>query len=533
MAPLLDIQDLSISFRNNGAEVKAVRSLNLQLEKGQCMALVGESGSGKSVTAQAVMGLLASNSSVRVSGNLSFAGMDMLAATQDELRSIRGKRIGMIFQEPQSALNPLHTVEKQIAESLLVHGQVRKKQARNRVIELLEMVRIPDPESKLKSYPHQLSGGQRQRVMIAMALANKPDLLIADEPTTALDMTVQARILELLTSLRKELGMAMLLITHDLKIVRNHSDYLAVMQNGVVVEEEATQQIFASGSHEYTRLLLGTELPECPQPQTGGEVLLETSDLTVDFALPGRLTLRSPRLWESRSFRAVDCVSIEVRKGRNLAIVGESGSGKSTFAQAVLGLAQFKGVIRFNGRDVSTLNKQGMKNVRRGMQPVFQDPFASLNPRMSILDIVTEGLRVHNIGDCDSRAEEAANVLDEVGLSPDMLIRYPHELSGGQRQRVAVARALIMRPELIILDEPTSALDKPVQIQMVSLLARLGKEYGVTYIFITHDMSLVKALCHDVIVFNKGGVVEQGGVQELFASPKKSYTSQLLAAAQR
>jgi len=532
MASLLDVRDLSISFGNGQSEVPAVRHLDLQLAKGECLALVGESGSGKSVTAQTVMGLLAMNASAHVSGSLLFDGMDVLSALPEELRSIRGRRIGMIFQEPQSALNPLHTIEKQVAEPLFVHGKISKRDVRKRVLELLELVRIPDPKDKLKAYPHQLSGGQRQRVMIAMALANGPDLLIADEPTTSLDMTVQKQILDLLTSLRRELNMAVLLISHDLKIVRSHADRVVVMRDGVAVESGETAQLFQAPKHEYTRLLLGAELPRSAPPREEGETLLRAHGVTVDFPLPGRLSLRSSRLWESRSFRAVDGVSVEVRRGRNLAIVGESGSGKSTFAEAVLGLTASKGEVEFDGHNMAGQDKQAMIEVRRGIQPVFQDPFASLNPRMSIAEIVTEGLRAHGVGNGESRRMEAERVILEVGLEPEMLNRYPHELSGGQRQRVAIARTLIMRPRLIILDEPTSALDKPVQMQMVKLLARLGEEYGVTYIFITHDMGLVTALCHDVVVLKDGRVVEGGRVADVFGQPAQAYTRQLLEAAQ-
>ncbi len=528
MNPLLEIRNLSVSFIGQSQEIKAVRNLDFTLQKGKCLALVGESGSGKSVTAQAVMGLL-SGSGIRTRGTVTLGGMDMLSASCETLRSIRGNRVGMIFQEPQSALNPLHCVEKQIAEVLAVHTRMSKSEIRRRVLELLELVRIPDPESKLKAYPHQLSGGQRQRVMIAMALANKPDLLIADEPTTSLDMTVQARILDLLSSLRRELGMAVLLITHDLQTVRKHSDFVAVMCGGKVVEFAPTATLFAHGKHEYTRILLDTALPKAAPETKRGACLLETRGLTVDFKQPGRMGLREGKLWITPKFRAVDGVDVTVHAGRNLAIVGESGSGKSTFAGAVLGLVQSTGKIVFAGRNIAGQGKSVMVSVRRRMQPVFQDPFASLNPRMTIGQIIMEGLNVHKVGTMTERETLVRTMLREVGLSKDMMDRYPHEFSGGQRQRVAVARALVMRPQLMILDEPTSALDKPLQMQMVELLARLGKTHGVTYIFITHDFSLVRSLCHEVVVFREGRAIEHGSVPAVFAAPQEAYTRELLA----
>ncbi|MUM76740.1 dipeptide ABC transporter ATP-binding protein [Pseudodesulfovibrio sp. F-1] len=529
MDSLLEIRGLCVSFTGQPQKSPAVRGLDLSLEKGQCLALVGESGSGKSVTAQAVMGLLPSGST-RVTGSVHLAGTDMISAPPEMVRAMRGNRVGMIFQEPQSALNPLHCVEKQIGETLKAHGRVSAAQARRRTQELLELVRIDPSESRLKAYPHQLSGGQRQRVMIAMALANNPDLLIADEPTTSLDMTVQARILDLISSLRCELGMAVLLITHDLRTVRDHADRVAVMHQGALVEEGSTSGIFSGGKHEYTRMLLDTTLPTEPPPAATGPCLLATRKLTVDFGLPGKMDLRNGKLWTKRRFRAVNEVDLTVFEGRNHAIVGESGSGKTTFAEAVLGFVRFSGKVEFSGRDLAVLNRKEVLSVRRCLQPVFQDPFASLNPRMTIGQIVSEGLRVHGSPSRDG-LDAAKAMLKEVGIHADAVDRYPHEFSGGQRQRIAIARALVMRPRLMILDEPTSALDKPVQTMMVDLLAQLGARHGVTYVFITHDLGLVRSLCHEMTVLRDGSVVEQGLVSDIFYAPENAYTKRLLASA--
>jgi len=530
MNPLLDIHNLSITFTGQPRQIRAVRNLDLSLGKGQCLALVGKSGSGKSVTAQAIMGLLPS-AGVQTNGSINLAGTDMLSASPHARRGIRGKRVGIIFQEPQSALNPLHCVEKQISESLRVHTRMSRAAIREKTLELLDLVRIPAPESKLKVYPHQLSGGQRQRVMIAMALANKPDLLIADEPTTALDMTVQARILDLLSTLRQDLGMAILLITHDLHTVRSHADHVAIMHHGKKIEQGPTKLIFTNGRHKYTRMLLDSTLPRTQIETKSGPIILATKRLTVDFKQLGRMDLRNRKLWTKSSFRAVDNVSITVRSGRNLAIVGESGSGKSTFAEAVLGLVKSTGTITFKDKNIDELDRSQMIEIRRSIQPVFQDPFASLNPRMTIGQIISEGLNAHGIGSRQEREASVRHMLNEVGLKKDVMDRYPHEFSGGQRQRIAVARALVMRPQLVILDEPTSALDKPVQVQMVELLSHLGKTHGITYIFITHDFSLVRSLCHDIAVFHEGKAIEQGPADDIFKRPRKSYTQQLLAAA--
>ena len=519
--PLIDIRDLSVAF--NGQI--AVRHIDLQIAKGECVALVGESGSGKSVTAHAILQLLPL-SGCQSSGSIRYRDLQLQGAGVQTLRQVRGNRIAMIFQEPMSSLNPLHTVHKQIGETLLVHKGLTGKAAQARVIELLALVGIDQPARRLSAYPHQLSGGQRQRVMIAMALACEPELLIADEPTTALDVTVQRRILRLLQSLQQRLGMALLLISHDLNLVRKIAQRVCVMRGGEIVEQAPCEQLFRAPAHPYSRLLLDAE-PQGDAPATGTqEVLLEVDQLKVWFPLGGGL-LRKPREY----VKAVDGVGFTLQRGKTLGIVGESGSGKSTLGQAILRLIESEGRIAFAGQSLDGLTPKQMRPWRKQMQVVFQDPFGSLSPRMSVAQIISEGLEVHSQKSAQACQEQVIQALREVGLDPANRHRYPHEFSGGQRQRIAIARALVLKPALILLDEPTSALDRTVQKQVVELLRDLQVRHGLTYLFISHDLAVVRALAHDVIVIKEGRVVEHGRTAELFANPTHPYTRELLEAA--
>ncbi len=456
-----------------------------------------------------------------------FAGRDTLAASENELRALRGDRVGVVFQEPMTALNPLHTVFKQISEVLFTHKGMGQAEARVRTLELLELVGIQEPVRRLRAFPHELSGGQRQRVMIAMALANEPDLLIADEPTTALDVTVQARILELLASLRDKLGMALLLITHDLGVVRHFSDRVCVMRRGELVETGATQDVFAAPQHEYTQMLLDAEPVGRPVPtRDDAPTILQTEGLRVWFPIKTGLLKRT-----TDHFKAVDGVDLSLRQGRSLGVVGESGSGKSTLGLAILRLIASRGSIRFEDRELQGLRRSEMRPLRREIQIVFQDPFGSLSPRMSVAEIVAEGLEVHGETDRAARDRLAAKALEEVGVDPGSRRRYPHEFSGGQRQRIAIARALVLQPRLLILDEPTSSLDRSVQFQVVALLKELQRSRGLSYLFITHDLKVVRSLCHDIIVMRGGKVVEAGPAERIFTRPDQEYTQALLKAA--
>ncbi|MDD1942672.1 MULTISPECIES: ABC transporter ATP-binding protein [Pseudomonas] len=517
---LIEIRDLRVAF--SGREV--VHGVNLDIRHGECVALVGESGSGKSVTAHSILRLL-HGKDVQTQGSIRYDGIDLINANDGQLRRLRGNRIAMIFQEPMTSLNPLHTVQKQISEVLSTHKGLKNRAARARTLELLELVGIREPHKRLNAYPHQLSGGQRQRVMIAMALANEPQLLIADEPTTALDVTVQQKILELLIELQKRLGMSLLLISHDLNLVRKIAQHVCVMRDGEIVEQASCEALFSAPQHPYSRKLIEAEPDGYPVPCDYRHNLLEVDNLKVWFPLPKSLFSR-----ERHYIKAVDGVSFELKKGKTLGIVGESGSGKSTLGQAILRLVESEGDIRFGNKQLGLLNQVLLRPLRRQMQVVFQDPFGSLSPRMSVQQIIAEGLLAHGIGTAQEREDAVIRVLQEVGLDPESRHRYPHEFSGGQRQRISIARALIMEPALILLDEPTSALDRTVQKQVVDLLRELQARHGLTYLFISHDLAVVHALAHDMIVIKDGKVVEQGAAQSIFDNPQHPYTRELLQA---
>jgi microcin C transport system ATP-binding protein len=525
---LLDVKDLSVAFKQGTKEILAVDRISFDIAKGETVAIVGESGSGKSVTALSVMKLLPYHAARHPSGSVRFKGQELLSLPEHEIRKVRGNDITIIFQEPMTSLNPLHTIEKQIGEILDLHRGMSGAAARARILELLTQVGIPDPETRLGSYPHQLSGGQRQRVMIAMALANEPDLLIADEPTTALDVTVQAQILKLLKDIQSRLGMSMLFITHDLGIVRKIADRVCVMSKGKIVEQGPVERIFTAPEHPYTRALLAAEPKPDPAPlQPGAPVVVQSTGLKVWFPIK-RGVLRKV----VGHIKAVDGVSIEVRKGETLGVVGESGSGKTTLGLALLRLISSDGPIVFMGHQLQGLKFKEMRPFRRDMQIVFQDPFGSLSPRMSIADILAEGLDVHqpNLSPAE-REQRVVQALEDVGLDPESRFRYPHEYSGGQRQRIAVARTLVLEPTFIVLDEPTSALDMLIQAQIVDLLRDLQKRRNLTYLFISHDLRVVAALASRLMVMRHGKVVEEGAAAELFKNPKSDYTRALFAAA--
>ena len=525
---LVNVKNLSVAFTSGGATTTAVKGISFRINKGETVALVGESGSGKSVSALSILKLLPYPPASHPSGQVFFEGKDLLKASEAELRRIRGGRISMIFQEPMTSLNPLHTIERQVGEILQLHRGITGAAARKRVLELLAKVGIPEPEKRLDAFPHQLSGGQRQRVMIAMALANEPDLLIADEPTTALDVTIQAQILELLRNLQREMGMAMLLITHDLGIVRRMAERVYVMQHGLIVEEEPTEKLFTSPQHPYTRHLLAAE-PKGQPPafNPSADVIAETQDLKVWFPIKRGFLQRTVD-----HVKAVDGLSVKIRAGQTVGVVGESGSGKTTLGLAMLRLISSQGPIVYLGKRIDGLTSKEMRPLRREMQVVFQDPYGSLSPRLSIFGIIEEGLLIQKPEwTADQRREQAARALKEVGLDPSALDRYPHEFSGGQRQRIAIARAMALEPKFIVLDEPTSALDMSVQAQIVDLLRDLQAKRDLAYVFISHDLKVVRALCNYVIVMRNGRVVEEGAASDIFGSPKNDYTKALLAAA--
>jgi microcin C transport system ATP-binding protein len=529
--PLLCVHDLSVAFRHGahgGAETLAVDRVSFDIGKGETVALVGESGSGKSVTALSILKLLPYPAARHPSGAITFKGQDFLQLTEREMRRVRGDAITIVFQEPMTSLNPLHTIEKQIGEILLLHRGLTGHAARARTIEVLSQVGIPDPQSRLASYPHQLSGGQRQRVMIAMALANEPDLLIADEPTTALDVTVQAQIIELLKDIKQRLGMSLLFITHDLGIVRKIADRVCVMKQGKIVEQGAVERVFAAPEHPYTRALLVAEpKPDPAPPQPHAPVVLEAADLKVWFPIKRGLMRKVVG-----HIKAVDGVSIMLRKGETLGVVGESGSGKTTLGLAILRLISSAGPIVFMGHELQGLRFKQMRPFRRDMQIVFQDPYGSLSPRLSVAEIIEEGLKVHHPHMPErQRDERVIGALSDVGLDPDTRFRFPHEFSGGQRQRIAVARAVVLEPTFIVLDEPTSALDMLIQAQMVDLFRDLQKRRNLTYLFISHDLRVVAALASRLLVMRQGKVVEAGDAAELFRHPKSDYTRALFAAA--
>ncbi len=527
-APLLSVRDLSVAFRQGGKESLAVDRVSFDLERGRTLALVGESGSGKSVTALSVVKLLAYPPAFHPSGQILFNGEDLLGKDETALRKVRGNDITMVFQEPMTSLNPLHTVERQIVEILELHRGLSGKPARNRTIDLLTRVGIPEPETRLGSYPHQLSGGQRQRVMIAMALANEPDLLIADEPTTALDVTIQAQILKLLQELQRETGMAMLFITHDLGIVRKIAHDTCVMQKGKIVERGETSSLFADPQHAYTRALLAAEPRGRAAPVAAdAPVVAETTDLKIWFPIK-RGILRST----VGHIKAVDGISLSIRAGETVGVVGESGSGKTTLGQALIRLISSQGPISMLGQRIDGRKSKELRPLRKDMQIVFQDPFGSLSPRMSVADIIAEGVNVQRKGlSIEQQRSIVASSLHDVGLDPALMDRYPHEFSGGQRQRIAIARAMALDPKLVILDEPTSALDMSVQAQIVELLRALQKKRSLAYLFISHDLKVVRALANHLIVMKSGKVVEEGPADEVFAAPKSDYTRALLAAA--
>ena len=526
--PLLEVHDLSVSFRQGGADHLAVDRVSFSLEKGRTLALVGESGSGKSVTALSIVRLLGATSASYPSGKVLFNGVDLLRAQEPELRKVRGNQITMVFQEPMSSLNPLHNILQQISEILELHGLRSAQKLRERVIELLDEVGIPDPASRLNAYPHQLSGGQRQRVMIAMALANRPALLIADEPTTALDVTVQAQILKLLKDLQSRMGMAMLFITHDLGIVRKIADDVCVMQKGRIVEAGSVEEVFSNPQHAYTKMLLAAEPKgQAPISDHNAPSIMSANNVRVWFPIKRGFFRRTVG-----HIKAVDGVSINVREGQTLGVVGESGSGKTTLGLALLRLIRSQGPIVFMGQQIEGLDSSAMRPLRRNMQIVFQDPFGSLSPRMSIAEIIAEGLEVQKpLLRYDERREIVAQALIDTGLDPAAMDRYPHEFSGGQRQRIAIARAMALEPKFIVLDEPTSALDMSVQAQIVDLLRDLQQKKKLAYMFISHDLKVVRALASDIIVMRQGRVVEQGVAADVFASPRNDYTRALFAAA--
>jgi microcin C transport system ATP-binding protein len=526
MSKILSVEDLHVSFGQGPREVKAVEGVSFDIEAGRTHALVGESGSGKSVSALSIMRLLPYPNAHHPAGKIDFNGQDLLQAAEGDMRTIRGNRIAMIFQEPLSSLNPLHSVEKQISEVLFVHKRMTARQARDRVVELLELVGLGQATSRLHALPHEFSGGQQQRIMIAMALANEPEILIADEPTTALDVTVQAQILKLLNELQEKLGMAMLLITHDLGIVRRMADTVSVMNHGKVLEDGDAKTVFENPSHEYTRHLLDAEPKGRPDPAVGGESILKGEDVKVWYPIKRGVLRRTVG-----HIKAVDGISLDIRTGHTLGIVGESGSGKSSLGRALLRLDRSMGEIEFEGKSIQGLDWSGLRPLRREMQIVFQDPYGSLSPRMSVGQIIAEGLQIHDIGDSESRRQMVPAALEEVGLDPATQDRYPHEFSGGQRQRISIARALVLKPKFIVLDEPTSALDMSVQAQIVELLRGLQTKYDLAYMFISHDLKVVRALAHDVIVMKDGKVVEQGPADDIFDHPKTDYTKALMAAA--
>ena len=523
--PILDIRNLSVSFTQDGQTTMAVRGVSFTLARGETVALVGESGSGKSVTALSTVSLLGDSASV--TGSVTYDGQQMIGADAALLHKVRGNDISFIFQEPMTSLNPLHTIEKQLSESLALHQGLTGTSARPRILELLDKVGIRDAESRLNAYPHQLSGGQRQRVMIAMALANKPDVLIADEPTTALDVTIQAQILDLLAGLKKTEDMGLLFITHDLGIVRRVADKVCVMKDGEIVEAGPTGKIFDSPQHPYTRKLLAAEPSGEPDPVApDAEEIVRTDNLKIWFPIHRGFLKRTVG-----HVKAVNAASLMVRAGETIGIVGESGSGKTTLALAIMRLIASEGGITYCGQDVRRWSTRELRRLRKDMQIVFQDPYGSLSPRMTCAQIIGEGLEIHKVDPTRDPIDLVREVMVETGLDPEAMHRYPHEFSGGQRQRIAIARAMVLRPRLLVLDEPTSALDMTVQVQIVDLLRDLQRRHGLAYLFISHDLKVVRAMSHKMIVMKQGDVVEMGTARDLFDNPQTDYTRTLVAAA--
>jgi microcin C transport system ATP-binding protein len=527
-APLVEVRNLSVEFRSAGSIVEAVKGVSFKIAKGEIVALVGESGSGKTVSALSILKLLPYPAAHHPTGEILFAGQDLLKASDRAMRDIRGAKVSIVFQEPMTSLNPLHTILKQVGEVMRVHRGLDDATVRAQVLALLRKVGLADPERRLGAYPYQLSGGQRQRVMIAMALANEPDLLIADEPTTALDVTIQAQILELLKSLQRESGMAMLLITHDLGVVRKMADRVYVMSEGKVVEEGDTAEVFARPRHAYTRHLLSAQPKGSPpQPNPGAPIVLETENLKVWFPIKKGLLRRTVD-----HIKAVDGLSLKLRAGETLGVVGESGSGKTTLGLALLRLVSSQGPIAYVGTRIDGFGSSAMRPLRKEMQVVFQDPYGSLSPRLSVGQIIEEGLRIQSPSlHYEERRGRVGAALTEVGLDPAGQDRYPHEFSGGQRQRIAIARAMVLEPRFVLLDEPTSALDMSVQAQIVDLLRDLQKRHDLAYLFISHDLKVVRALSNYVVVMKNGKVVEEGPSEEVFGNPREAYTKALLAAA--
>ncbi len=525
---LLQVRDLAVEFSTPGGLIQAVRGVTFEIGRGKTLALVGKSGSGKSVTALSVLQLLPYPVARHPAGSVKFADVEMIGAPDETLRTIRGNRVAMIFQEPMTSLNPLHTVEKQVNEVLFIHKGLNRIAARARTLELLQLVGLAEAERRLGAFPHELSGGQRQRVMIAMALANEPDLLIADEPTTALDVTIQAQILKLLKELQQRFGMAILFITHDLSIVRKMADEVCVMSGGEIVEQGPVARIFDTPSHPYTRHLLESEPKGTPHDvDPRAPAVMKTADLKVWFPIKAGVLRRT-----IDHVRAVDGITVEVREGQTVGVVGESGSGKTTLGLALLRLISSDGPIEFDGHVIQGLRSKSLRPLRREMQVVFQDPYGSLSPRMSISQIIEEGLKVHHIGaTAEERDQLIIQAMEEVGLDPASRNRYPHEFSGGQRQRVAIARAMVLKPRFVVLDEPTSALDRSVQAQIIDLLRDLQARHKLAYLFISHDLKVVRAISDQVIVMQAGKVVEQGAAVQIFDAPREDYTKALMAAA--
>jgi microcin C transport system ATP-binding protein len=525
--PLLRVSNLDVAFGRGDRQVNALRGASFDIAEAETVALVGESGSGKSVTALSIMRLLPYPLAWHPSGSIRFRGEEVLTAPAERMRELRGDRIAIIFQEPLTSLNPLHSIEKQIAEVLLVHKKMSAARARERVVELLHLVGLDEAESRLGDLPHTFSGGQQQRVMIAMALANEPDLLIADEPTTALDVTIQAQILDLLQNLQARMRMALLLITHDLGIVRKMAERVCVMTGGEIVEQGRVVDVFAAPAHPYTRRLLVAEPKGRPEPgPAAAEEIMRSAEARVWFPIKRGVLKRTVG-----HVKAVDGISLRLRAGHTLGVVGESGSGKSTLGRALLRLTRSEGSIVFQGRELQGLSWSAVRPLRRRMQIVFQDPYGSLSPRLTVGQIVGEGLQIHRLGTAEERRLRIEAALEEVGLDPAVQDRYPHEFSGGQRQRIAIARALVLKPDFIVLDEPTSALDMSVQAQIVELLRALQRAHGLAYLFISHDLKVIRALAHDVLVMRAGKVVEQGRAEEIFDNPRDPYTRALMAAA--
>jgi len=525
---ILSVKDLSVAFHQGGDTSLAVDRVSFDIRRGEVVALVGESGSGKSVTANSILKLLPYPAASHPSGEIHFNDRDLLTASDAELRAVRGNDITMIFQEPMTSLNPLHSIERQIGEILKLHQDIEGPAARVKILELLNQVGIREPEKRLAAYPHELSGGQRQRVMIAMALANRPELLIADEPTTALDVTVQAQILELLKNLKEEHGMSMLFITHDLGIVRKFADRVCVMTKGQIVETGPVEEIFTNPQHAYTRHLLAAEPKGAPRAADDSQpVVIEAEDVKVWFPIKAGFLRRVVD-----HVKAVDGIDLKLRAGHTLGVVGESGSGKTTLGLALTRLISSKGRIAFVGQDIAGRSFAEMRPLRRRMQIVFQDPYGSLSPRMSVADIVAEGLKIHEPALSEAeRDHRVASALEETGLDPTTRWRYPHEFSGGQRQRIAIARAMVLKPEFVMLDEPTSALDMSVQAQVVELLRDLQAKHNLAYLFISHDLKVVRALANDIIVMRSGRVVEKGPAKDIIERPGEAYTKALMAAA--